>query len=35
MDMGSVTAHVVTRCSFSPFSILDKHVQSLMGPYIP
>jgi hypothetical protein len=35
MDLGSVTAHVVTQCSFSPFSILDKLVQSLMNPYIP
>jgi hypothetical protein len=35
MDWVSVTTHVVTRCSFSPFSILDKLVQSLMGPYIP
>jgi hypothetical protein len=35
MDLVFVTAHVVTRCFFSPFSILDKLVQSLMGPYIP
>jgi hypothetical protein len=35
MDLVSVTAHVVTRCSFSPFSILDKPVQSLMSSYIP